>query len=106
MKNILWLLKWVLKAAIFFTLFAFALNNEQPVTVHFFFGNFWQTPLVLVVLLAFSTGVAVGVLGMIPWRWKQHQPPTQAASPTTPPPSTTPAGDTPTLLPPAYSDGL
>jgi len=26
MKHLMWLLKWVLKAAIFFTLFAFALN--------------------------------------------------------------------------------
>ena len=43
-------LLWLLKAAIFFTLFAFALNNQQTVTVHFFFGTFWQAPLVLVVL--------------------------------------------------------
>jgi len=104
-KNILWLFKWMLKAAIFFTLFAFALNNEQPVTVHFFFGNFWQAPLVLVVLLAFSVGVGVGVLGMIPWRWKQRRPTGQAASTTTPA-SPAPTGDTATLLPPAYSDGL
>ncbi|MEY4139009.1 MAG: hypothetical protein RLZZ371_1191, partial [Pseudomonadota bacterium] len=27
MKHILWLLRWVVKIAIFFTLFAFALNN-------------------------------------------------------------------------------
>jgi hypothetical protein len=27
---------WLLKAAIFFTLFAFALNNQQMVAVHFF----------------------------------------------------------------------
>ena len=39
MKHFLWLLKWVLKAAIFFTLFAFALNNQQDTTVHFFFGT-------------------------------------------------------------------
>jgi len=66
MKNILWLLKWVLKAAIFFTLFAFALNNQQTVTVHFFFGSQWHAPQVLVVLIAFAIGVAIGVLGMVP----------------------------------------
>ena len=38
-------LAWLLKAAIFFTLFAFALNNQQDVTVHFFFGTQWRAPL-------------------------------------------------------------
>ena len=41
-------LLWLLKAAIFFTLFAFALNNQQDATVHFFFGTQWRAPLVLV----------------------------------------------------------
>ena len=61
-------LVWLLKAAIFFTLFAFALNNQQDATVHFFFGTRWQAPLVLVVLTAFALGIATGVLGMVP-RW-------------------------------------
>lgn len=72
MKKLLWLLKWMLKAAIFFTLFAFALNNQQDATVHFFFGTQWRTPLVLVVLTAFAAGVAIGVLGMVP-RWWKHR---------------------------------
>ena len=65
-------LMWLLKAAIFFTLFAFALNNQQDATVHFFFGTQWRAPLVLVVLTAFSAGLAVGVLGMVP-RWWRHR---------------------------------
>jgi uncharacterized integral membrane protein len=32
-------LMWLLKAAIFFTLFAFALNNQQVVSVNFFFSE-------------------------------------------------------------------
>ena len=63
---------WLLKAAIFFTLFAFALNNEQDATVNFFFGYRWRAPLVLVVLAAFTLGVAVGALGMVP-RWWKHR---------------------------------
>jgi len=63
---------WLLKAAIFFTLFAFALNNQQDVTVHFFFGTLWRAPLVLVVLAAFALGLAVGALGMVP-RWLKHR---------------------------------
>lgn len=102
MKHILWLLKWMLKAAIFFTLFAFALNNQQDTTVHFFFGNQWRAPQVLIVLSAFSVGVVVGVLGMLP-RWIRQRitaPPTVAnnhdSSATTPPLSGAPS----------YADGI
>jgi putative membrane protein len=65
-------LTWLLKAAIFFTLFAFALNNQQDATVHFFFGTEWRAPMVLIVLTAFAVGLAVGVLGMVP-RWLQNR---------------------------------
>ncbi len=65
-------LVWLLKAAIFFTLFAFALNNQHVATVHFFFGTQWSAPLVLVVLTAFAAGVAVGALGMVP-RWLKQR---------------------------------
>jgi putative membrane protein len=65
-------LTWLLKAAIFFTLFAFALNNQQDATVHFFFGTRWTAPLVLVVLAAFAAGLAIGALGMVP-RWLKHR---------------------------------
>jgi uncharacterized integral membrane protein len=65
-------LTWLLKAAIFFTLFAFALNNQQDATVHFFFGTQWRAPLVLVVLAAFAAGLVIGALGMVP-RWLRHR---------------------------------
>ncbi|MEJ6022603.1 LapA family protein [Ramlibacter sp. PS4R-6] len=65
-------LMWLLKAAIFFTLFAFALNNQQATALHFFFGYEWRAPLVLVVLAAFAAGLAVGALGMVP-RWLRHR---------------------------------
>ncbi len=72
MQKALWLLRWILKAAIFFTLFAFALNNQHEVTAYFFFGNAWKTPLIVLVLMAFTAGVVVGVLGMVP-RWWRHR---------------------------------
>ena len=65
-------LMWLLKAAIFFALFAFALNNQRAATVHFFFGHAWTGPLVLVVLAAFALGLLVGALGMVP-RWWKHR---------------------------------
>ena len=64
---------WLLKAAIFFTLFAFALNNQQAIAVNFFFGTFWKAPLVLVVLTAFGIGLALGVLLMMPRWWKKRK---------------------------------
>lgn len=66
-------LMWLLKAAIFFTLFAFALNNQQMVAVHFFFGTLWQAPLVLVVLVTFACGLSLGVLVMMPRWWKKRK---------------------------------
>ena len=67
------LLTWLLRAFIFFTLFAFALNNQQAVTVRWFFGFDWHAPLVIVVLLAFGMGCALGVLAMVPAWWRQRR---------------------------------
>ena len=83
----MWLLQWMLKAAIFFTLFAFALNNQEDATVHFFFGTQWRAPLVLVVLAAFALGVAVGVLGMVPRWWRHRRVARQVQSTTVAPPA-------------------
>jgi hypothetical protein len=95
MTSFLKLLQWVLKAAVFFTLFAFALNNQHEASVHFFFGTQWRSPMVLVVLAAFAIGVAVGVLGMVP-RWWRHRQLARQAEKTNPPPLQTspPASDT------------
>ena len=73
MKRLLRLLQWLLKAAVFFTLFAFALNNQQETRVNFFFGTYWSAPTVLVVLCALGLGVVVGVLGMVPRWWRHRQ---------------------------------
>jgi len=85
---------WLLKAAIFFTLFAFALNNQQDATVHFFFGTQWRAPLVLVVLAAFALGLAIGALGMVP-RWWKHRAAAHRAS-------ATPVGPPESPLPPMH----
>ena len=98
MKYILWLLK----AAIFFTLFAFALNNQQNATVHFFFGTQWTAPQVLIVLTAFAAGLVAGVLGMVP-RWLKHrsaaQRAAQPAAATPPAAAEAPAAPAPSLPP-------
>ena len=91
------LIVWLLRAFIFFTLFAFALNNQQTATVHWFFGVQWQAPMVIVVLAAFAAGCVIGVLAMVPGWWRHWRaarraaPPADAAAPagrpSTPPPS-------------------
>ncbi len=91
-------LVWLVRAFIFFTLFAFALNNQQPVTVNWFFGAQWRSPMVIVVLVAFGAGAALGVVAMLPgsWqRWRRRR--TAAEAPATaaagaPAPSQAPSG--------------
>ena len=70
MTRLIRALQWLLKAFIFFTLFAFALNNQSDIRVHFFFGTQWTAPVVIVVLAAFAAGLVVGVLGMLPRWWR------------------------------------
>jgi putative membrane protein len=85
-------LVWLLRAFLFFTLFAFALNNQQTVVVHWFFGVQWSAPLVIVVLAAFVLGCAVGVVFMVPSWLRQRRVAAKTAPATgasaTPAPST------------------
>ena len=74
---------WLLRAFVFFALFAFALNNQHEVVVRGFFGLEWPTRLVFVVLLAFALGAALGALAMVPswWRARRASAPAPAAAP-------------------------
>jgi uncharacterized integral membrane protein len=67
------LFAWALRAFIFFTLFAFALNNQQKVTVRWFFGAESTAPMVLVVLGAFALGCIVGIVAMLPGWWRERR---------------------------------
>ena len=67
------LIVWLFRAFVFFTLFAFALNNQQTASVHWFFGVQWQAPMVIVVLVAFAAGSAIGVLAMVPSWWRHRR---------------------------------
>ena len=86
---------WALRLFLFFTLFAFALNNEQAVVVHWFFGAQWTAPMVIVVLVAFASGTALGVLAMVPTWWRHRRVARRLTPP--PPPPRRPAGDSPTV---------
>lgn len=63
----------LIRAALFFVLLAFALNNQHEVSLKWFFGHEWRTPMVFVVLAAFTLGCVVGVLAMVPSWWQARQ---------------------------------
>ena len=64
---------WLVRAAIFFTLFAFALNNQQEAGIRWFFGQEWRAPMVFIVLAAFALGCAFGVFAMVPSWWRHRR---------------------------------
>jgi lipopolysaccharide assembly protein A len=67
------LLVWLIRAAVFFSLFAFALNNQQDAGVRWFFGHEWRAPMVFIVLAAFALGCAFGVFAMVPSWWRHRR---------------------------------
>lgn len=58
-------LNWVLRIVLFAALLGFAVKNDQPVTLRYFFGYEWQSSLVIIVLIFFTAGAVIGVLAML-----------------------------------------
>lgn len=56
---------WILRAVLFIALLGFAVKNDQPVTLRYFFGYEWESSLVIVLLMFFAAGTVVGVLAML-----------------------------------------
>ena len=100
---------WLFRALVFFTLFAFALNNQQEAAVRWFFGLEWRAPMVIVVLIAFGAGCAFGVVAMVP-SWWRHRRVARRFEPVAPPtvPVTSPTTATPSDFGPEHPprDGL
>ncbi len=66
-------LSWLLRALLFLAVFAFALMNTGPVTLRFFLGQTWETPMILALLLFFAFGAAIGVLACLPRLFGQRR---------------------------------
>lgn len=66
-------LLWLLRVAVFFALFAFALNNQHDASLKWFFGHEWRAPMVFIVLCAFGLGCALGIAAMLPSWWKHRR---------------------------------
>jgi uncharacterized integral membrane protein len=64
---------WTLRAVLFLLLLGFAVKNDQPVTLRYFFGYEWQTSLVVVLLCFFTVGVLIGLLAMLSMLYRQRR---------------------------------
>ena len=103
------ILVWLVRAAVFFTLFAFALNNQHTSSVHWFFGQEWRAPMVFIVLAAFGLGCAFGIFAMAPSWWRQRRiarRETARAPAAAPPAGTSVASVAETTLPHPPRDGF
>jgi putative membrane protein len=58
-------LNWILRIVLFLALLGFAVKNDQLITLRYFFGYEWQATLVVVLLIFFAAGTAVGILAML-----------------------------------------
>jgi len=56
---------WSFRAVVFLLLLGFAVKNDEPVVLRFFFGYEWHASLVLVLLCFFALGALAGVLALL-----------------------------------------
>lgn len=56
---------WVVRIAVFIALLGLALKNGDLVAVRLFLGKSWQVPLVMVMLVCFAAGAAVGMTALL-----------------------------------------
>jgi lipopolysaccharide assembly protein A len=64
-------LTWLLRILVFLALFGLALNNRHDVVMHGFFGAQWQAPLILMCLVFFAAGCALGALSVLWRQWRK-----------------------------------
>jgi len=102
------ILVWLVRAFVFFALFAFALNNQHEASVKWFFAQEWRAPMVFIVLGAFGLGCAFGVFAMVPSWWRHwraaNRTPADEPAAKSPAASATPAPESVLEHPPR--DGL
>ena len=66
-------LSWLLGFALFLLAIGFAVKNGDTVVVHYYLGYQWQAPMVLVMLVFFFAGVAVGVATSLGYLFRQRR---------------------------------
>jgi len=66
-------LAWTLRIILFLALFLFALKNTDSVSLRLYFDQVWQAPLILVLLVFFAAGAAMGVLATLATVFRQRR---------------------------------
>jgi uncharacterized integral membrane protein len=66
-------LTWAIRLIIFSFLVVFAVQNTDPVNLHFLLGQVWQAPLVIVLLAFFSGGAVLGALSVVGVIYRQRR---------------------------------
>lgn len=67
------ILSWILRIILFVALFLFALKNTDSVSLSLYFDQSWQAPLILVLLVFFAAGAAMGVLATMGTVFRQRR---------------------------------
>jgi len=61
------------KLALFIVVLTFAVKNTAPVTVHYYLGTEWEAPLILVLLVFFTVGAALGLMAGLAQQFRQRR---------------------------------
>ncbi len=96
-------LTWFVRLILFLLLFGLALNNLEPTVLHLLFGTKWRAPLFVLLLAAFTLGVVLGALAMLP-AWLRARRNSQAVA-STPTPVAVPPAPAEAPQPPGVIDG-
>ena len=56
---------WGLRALLFVFFLGFAIKNDEPVVLRYFLGFEWHASLIVVLLLFFAAGTAIGMLAIL-----------------------------------------
>jgi len=64
---------WIFKFLLFALVLTFAVRNTEPVTVRYFLGWEWQSPLIFVLLIAFCAGIALGLAAGLGRMFRQRR---------------------------------
>ena len=67
------ILAWILRIVVFLALFLFALKNTDTVSLRLYFDQVWQAPLILVLLVFFAAGAALGVIATLATVFRQRR---------------------------------
>jgi uncharacterized integral membrane protein len=58
-------LTWAIRLIVFAFLVVFAIQNTDVVNLNLLPGQFWQAPLVIVLLVFFASGAVLGALSLV-----------------------------------------